>query len=217
MVTLAMLSACCETSRRISLSTNDSMASLRILQGATPGKEFELNGDRWVVGRSPECDVVLDVAAVSRRHVILSKESGDFFVQDLGSRNGTYINADRVEDRAPLRDGDKMLICDVLFEFIDTPSLLAGVRSGRVFFTWSSRQCDDDNTSTIMATIDVSKRDVSPWKSSAKPEAQLEALVEISHNLGNTLSVKEILPRILDSLFKIFTQADRGFVVMQGT
>ena len=50
---------------------------------------------------------------------------------------------------------------------------------------------------------------------SAKPETQLQALVEISNNLGSRLLVKEILPKILDSLFKIFVQADRGFIVMR--
>jgi serine phosphatase RsbU (regulator of sigma subunit) len=66
-----------------------------------------------------------------------------------------------------------------------------------------------------MATVDVSQGVKSSWKLSAKPEAQLEALIEISNNLGSTLSVKEILPKLLDSLFKIFVQADRGFVIMR--
>ena len=81
------------------------MAKLRILEGSEQGREFDLEGQRWVVGRSPECDVVIDVAAVSRRHVIVTKESGQFFVQDLGSRNGTYINNQRVAERAPIKDG----------------------------------------------------------------------------------------------------------------
>ncbi|MCG8448773.1 MAG: SpoIIE family protein phosphatase [Pirellulales bacterium] len=196
------------------------MASLKILQGAQPGQEFDLTGERWVVGRSPECDVVIDVAAVSRRHVILSEEAGTFFVQDLGSRNGTYINRKRVIDRATIQDGDKMLICDVLFEFSNPPPQTDGAspeQMGGASPDGSSllapTQEGGANTSTIMATIDVRKRSTSSWKSSARPEAQLEAMVEISNNLGNTLSVKEILPKLLDSLFKIFVQADRGFVI----
>ncbi len=76
------------------------MASLKVLEGLEPGREFQLQGQQWVLGRSPDCDVVLEVAAVSRRHVILSEEAGQFFVKDLGSRNGTYINGARVSDRA---------------------------------------------------------------------------------------------------------------------
>lgn len=198
--------------------TIGSMAKLKILQGATPGQEFDLTGEQWVVGRSPECDVVLDVAAVSRRHVILLKEDNEYFVQDLGSRNGTYINTNRVNDRAPIRNGDKMLICDVLFEFEDMETQLGGFNpeGSSLLSPLSSGDDDDEEGSTIMATISVPRAGSSfSWKSSAKPEAQLEALVEISNALGNTLSVDEILPKLLDSLFKIFVQADRGFVIMQ--
>jgi len=201
------------------------MANLKVLQGGEPGRLYELEGgQRWVVGRSPECDVVLDVAAISRRHAIVLFEMGKFFVQDLGSRNGTYINDLRVEDRAPIYHGDEMLICDLRFEFIDEAevgSSADGTNLGGALPAGSSLlgmlasdDVEDDETSTIMATVDVSQRGKS-WQPSAKPEAQLEALIEISNNLGSTLSVKEILPKLLDSLFKIFVQADRGFVIMR--
>ena len=196
------------------------MAHLKIVQGGEVGKLYQLDGQRWVMGRSPECDLVLDVAAVSRRHVILTKEEGLYFVQDLGSRNGTYINNHRVEDRGPLCNGDRMLICDILFEFYDetAPPELAGSEpknSSLLRPVLTDAEDDMDATSQIMATLDVSRGASSIWQMSAKPEIQLQALVEISNNIGNTLSVKEILPKILDSLFKIFVQADRGFVVMR--
>lgn len=195
------------------------MATLRILQGGEVGKVYDLDGERWVMGRSPECDLVLDVAAVSRRHVILTKENGLFFVQDLGSRNGTYINNQRVNDRGPLRNGDRMLICDILFEFSDGTPLptLSGAMPAMGSLLrpeLDGEEEDLDATTQIEATLDVSKG-ANLWQMSAKPETQLKALVEISNNLGNSLLVKEILPKILDSLFKIFVQADRGFVVMR--
>jgi len=195
------------------------MASLKILQGSKQGQTFELKGQRWVVGRSPDCDVVVDVAAVSRRHVILTDESGQFFVKDLGSRNGTYINSQRVAERAPINNGDHMLICDVLFEFRNAVEAtgMGGVNIAAASLLrpkdehWDS----DEGSSTVMATIDVGKAGTITWKLSAKPEDQIKAMVEISNNLRNTLSMEEILPKVLDSLFKIFVQADRGFVVMR--
>lgn len=195
------------------------MATLKILQGGEVGKVYHLDGERWVMGRSPECDLVLDAAAVSRRHVILTKENGQYFVQDLGSRNGTYINNQRVIDRGPLHNGDRMLICDILFEFSDgsdVPSLSGVIPAGGSLLGPEPGQSDDPNaTSQIMATLDVTKGGAALWQMSAKPETQLQALVEISNNLGSTLLVQDILPKILDSLFKIFVQADRGFVVMR--
>lgn len=195
------------------------MASLKLIQGGVPGREYPLEGrNRWVLGRSPECDVILDAAAVSRRHVILTEKSDQFFVEDLGSRNGTYVNGQRVENEAKLNHGDQLLICDLLFELVNprgdqrsatssqTASLLKAMQNG---------EDDQGSTSTVMATIDVSRKGMPHWQYSAKPETQLEAILEISNNLSNTLSVDEILPKLLDSLFKIFVQADRGFVIMR--
>ncbi|QEG32840.1 SpoIIE family protein phosphatase [Bythopirellula goksoeyrii] len=197
------------------------MAGLKIVQGGEIGRVYDLDeGEHWVMGRSPECDLVLDVAAVSRRHIILTKENGHIFVKDLGSRNGTYINNVRVEDRGELKNGDQMLICDILFVFEDgSPSKSlggAGPTNSSLLQTLAEESEEDPNaTSEIMATLDVSKGSASVWNLSARPETQLQALVEISNNLGSTLTVKEILPKILDSLFKIFVQADRGFIVMR--
>ena len=197
------------------------MAGLKIVQGGEIGRVYDLSdGAHWVMGRSPECDLVLDVAAVSRRHIILTKENGRIYVQDLGSRNGTYINNVRVEDRGELKNGDQMLICDILFVYEDgkSPIALSGElpKSSSLLQTLTQEPEDDgDATSEIMATLDVSQGSASIWNVSARPETQLQALVEISNNLGSTLSVKDILPKILDSLFKIFVQADRGFIVMR--
>jgi len=192
------------------------MASLKVLQGSDPGRVYELEGLRWVLGRSPDCDVVIDVAAVSRRHAILIEEGGTYLLQDMGSRNGTYINGQRVIEQAPIRHGDKMLICDMLFQFsCELPDTLGGaVPKGSSLFGALVGD-GGEATSTIMATVDVSQGAKKTWQISAKPETQLEAMIEISNNLGSTLSVQEILPKLLDSLFKIFVQADRGFVVMR--
>jgi sigma-B regulation protein RsbU (phosphoserine phosphatase) len=198
------------------------MATLTVRQGGDIGKAYELADGESVIGRSPECNVVLDVAAVSRRHAIISHKDDQYWVKDTGSRNGTIVNGQKVVDTAQLRDGDRILICDVEFEFRHLPptgehggsansSVLTPLKGG------GARLDDDDpeEASSIMATLDVSSGSRLAWQTTANPKQQLEAMIEISHNLSNTLSVKDILPKVLDSLFKIFIQADRGFVVMR--
>lgn len=185
------------------------MAYLELVRGQGPGVKFELGGDRSVIGRSSDCDVPLDVAAVSRRHAAILYDRGRFFVEDLDSRNGTFLNEQRVINRMPLHDGDQLLICGQAFRF----------HGGNALDSTELAEIVDDETmgvgrSSVMATLDVSGG-TSSWRLSAKPEVKLAALVEISNNLAQTLSVEEILPRLLDSLFKIFVQADRGFVVMR--
>lgn len=194
------------------------MATLTVTQGGQVGKKYAIDGGESVIGRSPECDVVLDVAAVSRRHAIISHIQDQYWVKDTGSRNGTIINGQKVIGEAQLRDGDRILICDVEFEF---RNLTAG--SGVGSPTTSSLlgpvpaadDDDDEAASSVMATLDVGGGPLGSWKVSARPEQQLQAMIEISHNLSNALTAKDILPKVLDSLFKIFVQADRGFVIMR--
>ncbi len=190
-------------------------AFLELIKGIAPGKRFEIANERSVIGRSAECDFPLDVPAISRRHAVILQERGRFFVEDLESRNGTFLNEQRIADRAPLADGDQLTICDQTFLFNSGREPRPFDGSG----TSALAEMVDDTTqspgrASVMATLDVGGGSAS-WRLSAKPEVKLGAMVEISNSLAMTLSVEEILPKLLDSLFKIFVQADRGFVVMR--
>jgi phosphoserine phosphatase RsbU/P len=193
------------------------MAILEIVKGNAPGTRFEIDGDRSVIGRSADCEVPLDVPAVSRRHAAILRERGGYFIEDLQSRNGTFLNDNRLTERTPLGEGDRLLICDQEFRFYigHSPALLNPLRN---LEESSITDLVDDRTAanrgSVMATLDVSGGSAS-WGLSAKPEVKLAALMEISNGLARAVSVEDILPKLLDSLFKIFVQADRGFVVMK--
>jgi phosphoserine phosphatase RsbU/P len=193
------------------------MAILELVKGNGPGTRFELDGDRAVIGRSADCEVPLDVPAVSRRHAAIIRERGHYFIEDLQSRNGTLLNDTRLTERAPLGEGDRLVICDQEFRFYTGhgTGLLDPMRN---LEESSISELYDDRTAptraNVMATFDVSGGSAS-WGLSAKPEVKLAALMEISNSLAQTISVEAILPKLLDSLFKIFPQADRGFVVMK--
>ncbi len=75
---------------------------------------------------------------------------------------------------------------------------------------------DSDSTEHLSAARVEYRSSVDGLKMSATPEAKLEALMKINSNLGNALSLDEVLPKVLESLFTIFPPADRGFVVMEG-
>jgi phosphoserine phosphatase RsbU/P len=193
------------------------MAFLELVKGSAAGSRFELDGDRSVIGRSADCEVPVDVPAVSRRHAAIFRERGRYFIEDLQSRNGTLLNDKRLTDRTPLDEGDLFIICDQEFRF--HTGLGTGVLDPMRNLEESSAaelvdDTKDPTRASVMATFDVGNGSVS-WGLSAKPEVKLAALIEISNNLAQTLAVEDILPKILDSLFKIFTQADRGFVVMR--
>lgn len=76
------------------------------------GQTGPLNGQRWlidrsiVVGRDDTCDVVISDRQVSRYHARFTPSEGGVLLEDLGSKNGTYFNGDRLEEPVVLSDGD---------------------------------------------------------------------------------------------------------------
>ena len=75
----------------------------------TDANRYLLDTDHITVGRHPDNAIWLDDVTVSRRHLELLHEDHDFFLHDLASLNGTYLNGQRVE-LAALRDGDEIRI-----------------------------------------------------------------------------------------------------------
>ncbi|HEX9351289.1 MAG TPA: FHA domain-containing protein [Gaiellaceae bacterium] len=77
--------------------------------GGRAGEHFLLEQESTTVGRSPDCDVFLDDVTVSRRHAQVLRRDRQFFIEDKGSLNGTFLNRRRIES-APLEDGDELQI-----------------------------------------------------------------------------------------------------------
>lgn len=69
-----------------------------------------------VIGRDQTCDLVLDANTVSAEHARLSYHHQNWWLEDLGSRNGTYLNLERVSTAAILVSGDELQIGQVLIK-----------------------------------------------------------------------------------------------------
>jgi pSer/pThr/pTyr-binding forkhead associated (FHA) protein len=93
------------------------MALLEFLNGERVGQRMPLAGKNAILGRHPECDVVLDQGAVSRQHAQISVIDGEYFIEDLHSRNGTLVNGLAIDSRYKLSDGDEVKICDLALTF----------------------------------------------------------------------------------------------------
>ena len=77
--------------------------------GGRVGQSFPLQGERMMIGRSPEAEIFLDDVTVSRDHAVLVRRSGEWFLDDSGSLNGTYVNRRRIDSHR-LEDGDELQI-----------------------------------------------------------------------------------------------------------
>jgi pSer/pThr/pTyr-binding forkhead associated (FHA) protein len=86
------------------------------MRGFYEGLEVPVDRDWLVIGRGKTADLVLSEPTISRAHAAIGFDQGDFFVQDLGSTNGTGVNGKR-EPRTALRDGDEVQLGKLLFRF----------------------------------------------------------------------------------------------------
>ena len=77
--------------------------------GGRAGESFSLTGERLTVGRRPDSDVFLDDVTVSRDHAVIVRRGSDYYLDDCGSLNGTYVNRRRTESHR-LSDGDELQI-----------------------------------------------------------------------------------------------------------
>jgi serine phosphatase RsbU (regulator of sigma subunit)/pSer/pThr/pTyr-binding forkhead associated (FHA) protein len=190
--------------------------------GPAVGTRYDLRSDRNVMGRHPDCQVVIDVGAVSRNHAQIVREGNNYFLEDMQSRNGTFLNDEphKIEGRRLLKPGDQLRVCEVTFTFHSDQPRPVTLASGKTIegAGLGTLLIDDDGqaTSTIMSKLDVSSSSRGGVHVSASPEVKLAALIEITQSLGRALSLDEFLPQVLKSLFRIFVQADRGFIVLEG-
>ena len=188
---------------------------LVLLTGSKAGERYRIVKDRTVIGRHPGCDIVVDSGAVSRQHAAIVYADGKHWVEDLGSRNGTLVNGHRVAERQQLETADEISVCDQRFSFTSgetTPSEWVAL-GGETDASQTVFQSDEDEEALIVSQVDIPRPSADEGLSQ-HAEAKLRAVLGLNRALGSSLSLEEVLPRLLDGLFQIFADIERGFVLL---
>ncbi|MBQ2821492.1 MAG: SpoIIE family protein phosphatase [Thermoguttaceae bacterium] len=189
------------------------MALLRLIKGLSPGKTFSLKENEYILGRGHDCEIQLEIAAVSRKHVRIYRMGNDYFLEDLKSRNGTLLNNRPVTVPTKLNNRDRIQVCSVVMYYYSD-----GHEHDRDEIEDFQARISDigvGDQSSYMATFDMLKQKNQLGQNSVNPEVKLHALIEIGRHLGEAVKLEEVLARILESLFDIFPQADRGIIVLR--
>ncbi len=98
------------------------MAMLLVLEGPRPGQRILVDQAELFIGRDDACDVVIPERQVSRRHACIRQEGEGFVLEDLGSKNGTFVNGHELTGSHVLKDGDEIeiaLCCRLAFVAAD--------------------------------------------------------------------------------------------------
>jgi serine phosphatase RsbU (regulator of sigma subunit) len=217
------------------------VAVLQVVKGETPGSTHTLQAGRTVIGRHPTCHIVLDNGAVSRHHAQVLESHGNYFLEDLRSRNGTFLNGEALTSRAELHDGDQIRICDVTLAFLIhsplTPTrrpdqseldpdvqqtLLTGDRelnsldASQIYILPEPvPEPAFDPPSSYFKKLDPKAGSSSVVKPGVKADVKLKAILELTTAISRELDVDAVLPKVLSTLFNLFPQADQGFVLLQ--
>ena len=77
-------------------------------ENTTSPEEYELTRPEIIIGRHPNVDISIPSPAVSRLHARLTREGEGYFLEDLGSSNGTFLNSERLLERRLLKAGDQV-------------------------------------------------------------------------------------------------------------
>jgi len=189
------------------------MATLLVL--IEGGKaDYELKEGQTLIGRHPDCTITISHPTASGRHAAIHASSGEFFLEDVGSSNGTFVNRQQISARVKLNHDDEIQFGDAKARFQDPDAAPAPAPAAEAPFAQPAPALEPDQVSigesenaTITGQVTVAGRfgvlDVNP-------EAKLKAVLEISNGLAGTVDLTALLPKILDTLFDIFKYADRG-------
>ena len=88
---------------------------LKVLEGAKSGAQVAIKKNEFVIGRSQECHLCAGSSAVSRRHCAILRDDNRVSIKDLGSRNGTLVNGQKIEGEVELASGDEVVVGPLKF------------------------------------------------------------------------------------------------------
>jgi pSer/pThr/pTyr-binding forkhead associated (FHA) protein len=91
---------------------------LKVQAGSNAGKEIPVPMARFLIGRSDECQLRPKSDAISRNHCTILTNEDEVTVRDLNSRNGTFVNGERVSGDQPLKNGDMLRVGKLEFEVV---------------------------------------------------------------------------------------------------
>src|SRR5439155_2633010 len=190
------------------------MATLFVLQGRDKGKRYDLRDGSLTLGRDHTNAIQVSDNEISRRHAEIHKDEQGYRLVDLGSSNGTFVNAEQVTERR-LVNGDRVQLGRTLLLFTDADErteqpLAHGVDIVGTAAVEGSRivkSVSHEPASQLFASDPAD----SPWLAAARNNLQLmyRTALAVSH----TLDIDQLLTRIIDMIFE-WVEADRGCILL---
>ncbi len=178
---------------------------MAFLRETSSARTYPLTSATTVIGRESTCDIRVTHSRVSRRHAQIICVEKEYFVEDLTSANGTFLNGERLREKARLHPNDRIELPGLAVSFQEEQ-----VPNPAAQPAFASTPEPAPDRTYIASAFDLKEG----LRVEVAPEAKLRAVLEISKNLSGALNLETVLPKILESLFTVFPQAERGFILL---
>jgi adenylate cyclase len=170
------------------------------------------------LGRHPDQHVQILDRVVSKEHALITFVDGGYWLQDMGSRNGTYVNTERIPGRTRLNDGDTITLGSTRCIFVEGDRGPVGQAAAKQVTinpafnheTAIRARLQGDDRRNREFVPEAMIPDVANVRADYE---KLRVAFETNQDIGSVLDIEQLLQRILDKAFE-FTTADRGVILL---
>jgi sigma-B regulation protein RsbU (phosphoserine phosphatase) len=175
-------------------------------------KTVPLTAERMAVGRSSSAELCFpEDAGLSRQHFVFETQGDDWTIQDLGSKNGTFVNNIPLRARLVLKPGDRITAGHVVIVF--APDAKGAPRPGVVVF--DGGRAESPSTSTVVTSLEGANQTIvlDRGQRGAAAANAVQALLKAGQELAENRPLAELFPVILDLAIQA-VNAQRGVVLL---
>jgi serine phosphatase RsbU (regulator of sigma subunit) len=185
------------------------MLKLKITPAEGEPFEYAVDSDSLVIGRSSRCDLAVADRCLSRQHLRLFQEDGEWMVEDLGSRNGTRINGVLISQPSAVRIGDAIAVSTSLI-------IVGDVDSEAPDPSWDHIQSVFRPASDILSDTarHVTHPDEVEHEDLRRAAEQLRVVNDVHLALADSLTAEELFEAVLDRVFA-HLQPNHGAVFLK--
>lgn len=194
------------------------MSRLIVESGNEAGMVYPLRLDFITIGRSASADIQIADKRISRHHIVLRRTRDGYVVEDLGSKNGSFLNRDPLVGRAKLATGDEIHIGEtvLLYECEPDEQMLGadGTKPGGVKLVADDiagskvEQVSIDTTPALGVTRPVVREILKD------PFERLKILYQVADSLRSELEIEDLLTKIMDFLWNAISP-HRGIILLK--
>jgi pSer/pThr/pTyr-binding forkhead associated (FHA) protein len=175
------------------------MLQIFVMNGLDKGRSFEFQKDTILIGRAPESDMQLKDKSVSRKHLRIEKKGEKYFITDLRSKNGTFIDGMPVEPQKAYEVSEGI-----------------PVAVGKTFIAIGKSYPNDMlailDSVDLFKELDENSEDIKDRPLTAKKN--MELIYKVSNVLMQSLNIKDVLEKVLGYIMELLKRIDRSVVIL---